>query len=517
MSLAYVLRGELTPTRRGVVVASPPQGDDAMRPSLLLVTLAIALTLTMESPADQPKTDSAADPIGLIYDSEPTHLWNRLHRALWVRKDKDGKEYGHDVLSPLIWSNSKFLVEGKSYRVALSVLDEFIRERGEQLINDLLKQAVLQHDLWAVFDATHKLKVPKDGPAFARVNQLRKRLAEAIRLLALDDKAINTLTDTYASATSSKVFAGDFDPLKPGNAFLPTDLLDPNGSWVCVRGGFPGPSAPAHVEAFGGRSPFLVFIRTPNGREATLRYLARLNRAAATTTSQDWRPTMPQFPVGTAVTMVRHLTVIDKHGKIAVTPIVQSVQLRVYRQIGQSVNHLQAQSTFKFTLIRRQLFANVSGGLKLTPDKQTYVENATSFLHQRYQGDRDLFEKKDSNTVQLLALKNSCVACHSCGGSGTVTSVLTFNPHGWVDGADKMKSTDHRLSSTKLKREHQELIRWKQAQGDWKSLTSFWDSNRKVNLESSADRLDGVGLVCADDDRKPLTQNWKVSVFDEAR
>src|SRR5271165_1249151 len=59
-----------------------------------------------------------------IYDPNPEHLWNRLHCALWVRTGPDGKEYGGDRLDPLLWLETKHLLEGTSHDVAIALLDE---------------------------------------------------------------------------------------------------------------------------------------------------------------------------------------------------------------------------------------------------------------------------------------------------------------------------------------------------------------------------------------------------------
>ncbi len=37
---------------------------------------------------------AAADEENPIYDSDPRHLWNRLHEALFIRTAPDGKKYG---------------------------------------------------------------------------------------------------------------------------------------------------------------------------------------------------------------------------------------------------------------------------------------------------------------------------------------------------------------------------------------------------------------------------------------
>ena len=60
--------------------------------------------------------------------------------------------------------------------------------------------------------------------------------------------------------------------------FLPSGLLTDKGDWVCVRGALQGPSAPVHMRYYGGRSPFLVFLKIPGGRSETFKYLNLLNK-----------------------------------------------------------------------------------------------------------------------------------------------------------------------------------------------------------------------------------------------
>ena len=72
------------------------------------------------APPEQPAASSKS----AVYDSNPEHLWNRLHRALWVRKSPDGKEYGYDRLDPYLWRETKHLLEGESHKQALAVLNQ---------------------------------------------------------------------------------------------------------------------------------------------------------------------------------------------------------------------------------------------------------------------------------------------------------------------------------------------------------------------------------------------------------
>jgi len=101
------------------------------------------------------------------YDSDPNHLWNRLHQALHVRLTDLSNPYKEQALFPgdqshhaleldaFLWPNrSTYLRFGEPHRTALAVLDEFLAKDGEKLVREPVKRAFLQRDLWAVFDWT---------------------------------------------------------------------------------------------------------------------------------------------------------------------------------------------------------------------------------------------------------------------------------------------------------------------------------------------------------------------------
>src|SRR5215475_11397142 len=87
-----------------------------------LIIAPIVLAIRYSSQSDRP---SRSEPHA-IYDSDPAHLWNRLHRALDVRTARDGVEYGRDELDPLLWGETKHLLVGPSHEQAIKLLDEFL-------------------------------------------------------------------------------------------------------------------------------------------------------------------------------------------------------------------------------------------------------------------------------------------------------------------------------------------------------------------------------------------------------
>ncbi len=132
-----------------------------------------------------------------LYDRNPDHVWNRLYRSFYGRAAADGREYGYDELDPLLWDSTKRHLSGESHDRAIRVLDEFLRIHAERLIPDPLKRAILQRDLWAVFDWAAGAPEPKS---------LQVKLAQVIRRLALSDNEIRSLPDNYRYAGTARGF-----------------------------------------------------------------------------------------------------------------------------------------------------------------------------------------------------------------------------------------------------------------------------------------------------------------------
>jgi hypothetical protein len=124
-----------------------------------------------------------------LYDTNPNHLWNRIHEAFHVRVAPDGSEYGFDRVDPLLWRETRHLLTGSSRAVAVTLLDEFLASNGERMIGDPLRRAIFQHDLWAIFDWTVSTS---QGDKAARTS-LEQRVARVIRRVALARKDIEAL------------------------------------------------------------------------------------------------------------------------------------------------------------------------------------------------------------------------------------------------------------------------------------------------------------------------------------
>jgi hypothetical protein len=398
-----------------------------------------------------------------LYDRDPNHVWNRLYRSLYGRTARDGREYGYDELEPLLWSSTGFLLTNPSNQQAISVLDEFLSTHAERKIRDPLKRAILERDLWAVFDWS------AGQPTDTREKlDLQIKLVAVIKKLALSPDEIATLPGTYEQAVRSKAFATAYDPNKAQQPFLPPDLFDPKGGWVSLSSRT-GPIARVHVDAFSGRSVFLIFVSLPEGREATLQYLHRLSGFPPSLNDPagipdifsrfSVNPNLPQFPAGTKLALVREMVLIDSQGNLRPTGIVEDVQIRVHRtipsEIPQALNTSRneartALDPVEFKLSRAKLFSAESGGLRPVAAEET--EFAVFLTH-----GIDPFETSfPDSRVSLQA----CASCHFR--PGVFASVLGR-------GGDTIPSSN-------LNNEPSETPWWKHRRYEWGLLQGLWQS-----------------------------------------
>jgi hypothetical protein len=296
------------------------------RRPLLLITLVaaggFAALRTLAVPTTRAAAAQASQGVA-IYDSDPNHLWNRLHQALRAMVG-GGPASDPWELDPFVHRDDEYVYDGEAQKNALAVLGEFLAKDGHTLVKDPLKRALLQRDLRTFFDSlsVRRLIAVQKGPRM----ELAVRLARIIARLRLTADEIKKLPDNYAEAVAVKAAW-----------FLPTELRDPKGPWVLLDDAWHQPVALGHAQFFGGRSTFFVFMRLPgaDGREQTLKFLDDLRKRVSPE---------PQFPSGTRLALMRQMQVIDEGGQLVTTDVTESLQLR-----GQGV--------FELKLNRRELFA----------------------------------------------------------------------------------------------------------------------------------------------------------------
>jgi hypothetical protein len=421
----------------------------------LLPALHGARAIHGPSPSESP-VRSQELPSLAIYDSDPKHTWNRIFQEFYVRQDWDGRTYGGDQLDPYLWEETKYLIEGPSHKQALALLDEFLSTHAERLITDPLKRAMFQHDLWGVFSWSTRLPPERHAAA----DKLEEKLVQVMRRVALTSDQIRALPDNYAAAIS-RLHPPAFNAVDRTSPFLPPDLLNPKGPWVCMGIELGKPAAGAHTDFFGGRSVFLVFLHLPGGREATLAYLRELHDfpAPMIAFTEDFftlmhtqgknsggvgrgfmisrvpNPNLPQFPIGSQVALVRRMALIDDHGDWASTPVTESVQLRVFTGIPSRddwiANRADAsQDSFEFRLRRADLFAGEAGGFhaitKSEMEFPVFLSMPFDWLTQRFDSAASGGHDSSSSSTMLRPILDSCAGCHAAPGIHSILNPRTM-------------------------------------------------------------------------------------------
>lgn len=379
-----------------------------------------------------------------IYDPDSQHIWNRVYSQFYVRVADNGQAFGADSLDLLRWYDTEGLYKPPSYQETIKLLDDFLNTHAENLITDPVKRALFQRDLWAVFDWLSL----RYGEFTTEREELKKRVAQIMRRVALTDAQIATLPQNYRAAVSSHQFPDQFSSESPHPPFLPPELLQPNTGWIEV-GSKNGIIAMTHTQAvFNGRSAFYVFYRLPAGRQATLDFITALNTSRTTHKGSS-------LPENTSVALVRQLLLINDKGQIVATPITESVQIRVLQLAATVMN------VYEFKLSHTQLIADKAGGLyAVSPDDKEFPV----FLDHGI----DAFENKDFTieNAQALTLK-FCDACHFGEGPSNIIS-YSRNPFPLSSGEPPI------LTETDTKTEAGLVIAWKQTQANWQSLQQFW-------------------------------------------
>jgi hypothetical protein len=400
-------------------------------------------------------------PSGGPYDADPGHPWNRLHDVLFMRTAPTGERYGAFELDPLFWENTRYLLTSPSREKALQVLDGFLRTHAERLIHDPLKRALMQRDLWALFDWSADPRNRSDAEARGA---LQRRLAKLIRRLALSSEEIEQLPGNLSAdpALASAGLRG---------------LSQSDGDWVLV--GRPGDfAAPEHRAAFGGRSVFLVFVQFPGGREPALQYLKDLSEfTPALVYPHDIPPALAalgyprrlvtndqtvQFPAGTQWALVRRMCLIDKLGNIRMSPVVESIQVRRYVTIPSPEE--------KFDALRDSQVAAEYQMDRVSPPQLRAIlpgEVDFQFVHFRSMG----WDPLENSTLDVWQQNfrryrsetlRTCKQCHTARGILSVNSYAQFGTEANV------------LEPSTLDREMRATIEWKYRQFDWGRLGGAW-------------------------------------------
>jgi hypothetical protein len=392
-----------------------------------------------------------------LYDADPQSLANRLFAAFYIRTSdiptKRGgtplpRIEGGDVIDFLAWAGSDYWSTPQTCQRLDSLLDECLADPMRVRPADPLRRAILQRDLWAPFDFFVSRNIARAGDKATRWRRdsICRKLAAVIRSLALTQPEIASLPDTYAWAVKSGRFATDHrfdatvDYLPPGlltaaNEWQEIDFFQPSNIHEDIQERF----VTLHTRNYKGRSYFRIFFRFPGGRPALEEYLKYVDaegidwKASAQQGFIKVRDGISQTPVGTEVALVQFLITLDDQLRPTPTSIVESVRLRVFRNVDGGAepptNTAVGMNVSELTLKRRLLFDGLKqGGLEREPDDQPIY--------------RVIFQPENApdwgDTGRSLTLVQDCRRCHTSAGQIGVQTIVSLVHQGGVDAGAQL-------------------------------------------------------------------------------
>ena len=337
---------------------------------------------------------SGADPYGALYD------------VVMTRHGKDGKPHGQNETGPTIFKNSEFPFGDKTYKKFEAAVDRFAAlPQAEIETYSEIKRALLQHHLWKVFDKTEphrwidsqskKLRLAQRNHSDRRA-ALQPKIASLLQRLALTRAQILSLPDTRTATIESGTFAPRHDPKDGFKPFLPADLYAKDSSWVCL--GDEEHPIPAHIHSKDARwrSVFFTFMRLPEGRSATLQFMAKASNGSK------------KFPAGTQFALVEQALLISDQGKPVLSPLIASIALRAFLDVDRrfSKKGPPTQSLAEFVMQPRQLMKG-NAVMKALDSSEYRYETSEGFFAPTKE---DPFEK---GTMPRRPRLHTCMGCHS--------------------------------------------------------------------------------------------------------
>jgi hypothetical protein len=477
-----------------------------MRPALILacLTLLTGLTPPAISAAELEEQDPAYYHTGELagslrtteppplFDPDPQHLWNRLFAAVTIRPSllpsvKDGPPIarieGGDRIEFFGWGGTTYWDDPANISKLEGLLDQFLRQAGEKLSNDPLKRVLLQRDLWTLFDFLMTRHIARHGDLETRRHrdELCRKLARAIQVLALPRESLAKLPDNYTLAIQSGRFAAthEFDPKRD---YLPPRILTAADEWQELDFFQARRSEDVerryvflHMRAFQGRSYFRVFCRFPQGRSQFENYLRDLDatgidwRASAQHGSISLKPDAPEMPAGTEVALLQFLIALDTNLQLVPTPLVESVRLLIFKSTDgiadPSTNLGNGVNAAKYTLKRRLALADEGmqhGGLHREPDDLPVY--------------RVLFENEAArdwgSRGRYFQLTADCRSCHSGAGRSGVQMIGSVVNTASVDSGAAL-GVSHTLPAGAPSPHPARTVKWKTTEETYRRLVEF--------------------------------------------
>jgi hypothetical protein len=369
-----------------------------------------------------------------------------LYDVLMVRHARNGVAYGENEIAPMIFKFSEFPFDDATYPRLTMSLDALTPETIRTYSG--MQRAILQRQLWAIFDATAPSRFITIRPHDARRIAVRRQLAGLIRELALKRSEIESLPDSFRTTANAKKYPTEFDLDKPTSPFLPPDLTEDASAWIC----FGRSSTPVNLHAIEGRwrSAFFQFIQLPGGRDATIEYIDRWKEQNA-------------FPVGTQVALIEKAFLVSDKGELVLSPITLSIQVRAYRNVEQSVSDADTatQCVAEFISRPRDYLRGIALMAAISPTDYRLKTLRSDG------GKQDVLELVNDPKTSLQTRLQQCMQCHGGVGVNSLGDVVA--PRGTLMSFQRRSKKEIVQATAKAKLEDE----------SWRLLLAEWgNANR---------------------------------------
>lgn len=282
----------------------------------------------------------------------------------------------------------------------------------------------MQRNLWSIFDWSTVRRPPTFKPEDEDLRRARytiqDKVGRLIKRVALSEEEILALPNNLLETISSRQFPSNYDAKDHLKPFLPADLLDDGGPWVCLQSTTGSVLTKSHAMSLGTASTFIVYIRLPGTRQDTLNYVKELSEFTEALVFEKsgirLNPKTPQFPVGTQFALIERPFLISDQREIVLSPLVYTVQLRAYLNLAVGPSFGVSQAVTEFVLQPRAL---MQGKPAMRPHERDETYFSKFFT-------RDPFRGSESPVRQIQNPLQTCMTCHGAAG------VASFNSRGVI-------------------------------------------------------------------------------------
>jgi len=238
-----------------------------------------------------------------------------------------------------------------------------------------------------------------------------------------------------------------------------------------------------------------VFLKLPGGRDKTLDFLKQLaafdkpmvvpnpDEKTKSRLSHLPNPAMPQWPRGTEVALVRRAMLIDSARKIVVSPLTESVQLRVMSTEAPALTAeimdriaqrrgTDGQVFAEFQLRREKLFGEKTDGLLDVSGERDFKTGFNAHPWDEFDAPLNKDRPFPQRAQPFASNRASCVGCHSFPGVAGFNSIdaFAFGSMRIPKADDGLELKRPTLVEMPVEKVEKAAIEWKQAQPGWKAL-----------------------------------------------